>query len=219
MDVSNNFFGKIRGAWFAFLTVISVGFGVFVALFIYLPVDPSYSILSNYISDLGAGSIGSRIVFSIGMILGAIFLIFLILYISRYLKEKEEKSQLIWGYEASGIIAGLGLVLIGFFPLDRALIYAYSMHYLAAVIFFSFIAISNIYIGYIEYKNSNFSKIMAILSFLSGIFSAVFIGGFIIQESGFIAPQVFIYLSEWTFFALITIWLIIHGIYFWKKKE
>lgn len=219
MDVSNNFFGKIRGAWFAFLTVISVGFGVFVALFIYLPVDPSYSILSNYISDLGAGPIGSRIVFSIGMILGAIFLIFLILYISRYLKEKEEKSQLIWGYEAPGIIAGLGLVLIGFFPLDRALIYAYSMHYLAAVIFFSFIAISNIYIGYIEYKNSNFSKIIAILSFLSGIFSAVFIGGFIIQESGFIAPQVFIYLSEWTFFALITIWLIIHGIYFWKKKE
>jgi hypothetical membrane protein len=55
MALNEKFFGKIRGGIFAFLTLLAVGFGVFVALFIYLPVDPSYSILSNYISDLGAG--------------------------------------------------------------------------------------------------------------------------------------------------------------------
>ena len=93
------------------------------------------------------------------------------------------------------------------------------MHYLAAIIFFSFIAISNIYLGFIEYKDSDFSKIMAIISFLSGIFAAIFIGGFIIQETELFPPYTFIYLSEWTFFALIILWLIIHGLYFWKKKE
>jgi len=95
MGILEKVFGKIKGGYFAFLTLIAVGFGIFVALIIYLPVDPSFSILSNYISDLGAGPIGSRIIFSIGMILGGIFMIFLITFISRYLKGKEEKSQLI----------------------------------------------------------------------------------------------------------------------------
>ncbi|MFX0001595.1 MAG: DUF998 domain-containing protein [Candidatus Hodarchaeota archaeon] len=218
MGLFDKIFGKIKGAYFAFLTLISVGFGIFVALFIYLPIDPSYSIFLNYISDLGAGPIGSRFVFSIGMILGAIFLILLILYISGFLKIKEERSQRILGFQASGTIAGLGLILIGIFPLDSTMIVAYFMHSIAAVIFFSFIAISNFYLGYIEYKNSEFSKILAIISIISAILSAIFIGGFIIQESGIIEPQVFVYLSEWTFLAFVTIWLIAHGIYFWKKK-
>jgi len=219
MDIIEKVFGKIRGAYFALLTLFAVGFGVFVALLIYLPVDPNFSILSNYISDLGAGPIGSRIVFSIGMIFGAIFLIFLVLYITEYLKKAEENYQLILGFQAPAIIAEMGLILIGIFPLDRAVFFSYSMHFLATVIFFSFTAISDIYLGYIEYKNNEFSKIMAIVSFFSGIFSAIFIGGFIIQESGLFDPQVFVYLSEWTFFAFVTIWLIIHGMHFWKKRE
>ncbi len=219
MNIFDKFYEKIRGAYFAFLTLLAVGFGIFVALFIYLPGDPSYSILSNYISDLGAGPIGSRIVFSIGMILGAIFMIFLILYISMYFKKKEEKSQLIWGFQSTGLIAEVGLILIGIFPLDRAVILAYSIHFFAVLIFFGFTAISNIYIGYIEYKNSEFPKLFAIISFLTGIFSAIFVGGFTIQELLQIPPQAFVYLSEWTFLVFISIWLIIHGIYFWKKGE
>ena len=92
-------------------------------------------------------------------------MIFLILYISGYLKIKEEQSQLIWGFQNTGIIAELGLILIGIFPLDRAMTVAYFIHFVAAVIFFIFLAISNLYLGYIEYKNSEFSKIMAIVSF------------------------------------------------------
>jgi hypothetical membrane protein len=218
MDSNEKVFGKLRGGTFAFLTLIAVGFGIFVALFFYLPED-SYSILTNYISDLGAGPIGSRIVFSIGMIIGAIFLILLILFISNYLKEKEEKSQLIWGFQNAGLVAEVGLILIGIFPLDQTIAFSYSMHYLAAIIFFGFTAISNIYLGFIEFKNSDFSKIMAIISFLSGILSALFIGGFIIQESGFITPQTFVYLSEWAFFVFVTLWLLVHGIYFWKKRD
>jgi len=219
MNLFDKFFDKIKGAYFAFLTLLAVGFGILVALFIYLPVDPSYNILSNYISDLGAGPIGSRIIFSIGMILGAIFMIFLILYISWYLKRKEEKSQLIWGFQSTGLIAEVGLILIGIFPLDRADTLVFSIHFFAAVIFFGFIAISNIYFGYIEYKNSEFPKIYAIISFLTGIVSAIFIFGFIIQELVPIPKQAFVFLSEWTFLAFVSIWLIVHGIYFWKKRE
>ncbi|MFX1309931.1 MAG: DUF998 domain-containing protein [Promethearchaeota archaeon] len=217
MDFLEKLYGKIRGAYFAFLTLLAVGFGIFVALIIYFPVDPTYSIFSNYISDLGAGPIGSTIVFSIGMILGAIFFIFLILYISRYLKNKEEKSQLRWGFQSTGVIAGLGLIMIGIFPLDRTNTFIFTIHFIAALIFFSFLAISFIYLGYIEYKNSEFSTYLSIITFLSGILSAIFVIGFLIQEFELVPPHVFVYLSEWTFFIFVTLWLITHGIYFWKK--
>ena len=143
IESNEKIFGKLRGGIFAILTLIAVGFGIVLALFFYLPED-SYSILSNYISDLGAGPTSSRIIFSIGMILGAIFMIFLVVYISKFLKEKEVRSQLIWGFKDAGLVAEIALLLIGIFPLDRALVYAYSMHYLAAIIFFSFIAISSL---------------------------------------------------------------------------
>ena len=217
MDFLEKLYGKIRGAYFAFLTLLAVGFGIFVALIIYFPVDPTYSIFSNYISDLGAGPIGSTIVFSIGMILGAFFFIILILYISRYLKNKEEKSQLRWGFQSTGVIAGIGLIMIGIFPLDRTNTFIFTIHFIAALIFFSFLAISFIYLGYIEYKNSEFSTYLSIITFLSGILSAIFVIGFLIQEFELVPPQVFVYLSEWTFFIFVTLWLITHGIYFWKK--
>lgn len=217
MDFLEKLYGKIRGAYFAFLTLLAVGFGIFVALIIYFPVDPTYSIFSNYISDLGAGPIGSTIVFSIGMILGAFFFIFLILYISRYLKNKEEKSQLRWGFQSTGVIAGIGLIMIGIFPLDRTNTFIFTIHFIAALIFFSFLAISFIYLGYIEYKNSEFSPYLSIITFLSGILSAIFVIGFLIQEFELVPPHVFVYLSEWTFFIFVTLWLITHGIYFWKK--
>ena len=218
IESNEKIFGKLRGGIFAILTLIAVGFGIVLALFFYLPED-SYSILSNYISDLGAGPTNSRIVFSIGMIFGAIFMIILIISISKYLKDKEVRTQVIWGFKGAGLVAEIGLLFIGIFPLDRALVFAYSMHYLAAIIFFSFTAISNIYLGFIEYKDSDFSKIMAIISFLSGTFAAIFIGWFVIQETELFPPYAFIYLSEWTFFALISLWLIIHGLYFMKKRE
>ena len=41
-------FDKIKGAYFAFLTLLAVGFGIFVALFIYITEDPTYGITSNY---------------------------------------------------------------------------------------------------------------------------------------------------------------------------
>ncbi|MFX1303195.1 MAG: DUF998 domain-containing protein, partial [Promethearchaeota archaeon] len=215
MSISDRFYEKIKGGYFAFLTLIAVGFGIFVALFIYLPVDPSYSIFSNYISDLGAGPIGSRIIFSIGMILGAIFMIFFILYVSIYLKKKEEKSQLIWGFQNTGLFAEVGLIIIGIFPLEQVGTLTYSFHFFGALIFFVFIAVSTIYFGYIEYKNSEFPKIYAIISFLTGGFSAIFISGFVIQELVPIPKNTFVYLSEWTFLVFVSIWLIIHGIYFW----
>lgn len=219
MSILDKIYQKIKGGYFAFLALLAIAFGMFIAMLIYLPDDPSYSILTNYISDLGAGPIGSRVIFTIGMILGAIFLIFLLLYIGRYLTNIEEKSQRIWIFLYPGLIAELGLILIGIFPLDRTDDTAFTIHSIAAVIFFLFTAISNLGLGYIEFKNNDFSKFFGLISVISGIFSAIFAFGFILQEYSVLADQPFVYLSEWIFFAFTTIWLLIHGIFFLKKRE
>ena len=219
MSILDKIYEKIRGGYFAFLALIAVAFGMFVSLIIYLQDDPSFSILTNYISDLGAGPISSRIVFSIGMIVGAVFLIFLQLFIGKYLKRIEEKSQRIWIFLYAGVVAELGLIFIGIYPLDRADDTAFAIHSIAAVIFFVFTAISNLGLGYIEFKNSKFSKFFALISVIAGLFSAIFAVGFIIQEYSVLGNHQFIYLSEWIFFAFTTIWLIIHGLYFLKKRD
>ncbi len=219
MSILDKIYEKIKGGYFAFLALLAVAFGIFIGLIFYLPDYPSFSILTNYISDIGAGPIASRVIFSIGMILGAVFLIFLLLYVGKYLTSIEEKSQRIWIFLYPGLIAELGLILLGIFPLDRSDDTAFAIHSIAAVIFFLFTAISNLGLGYIEFKNSEFSKFFALISVISGIFSAIFAFGFIIQEYSVLEDQQFIYLSEWIYFAFTTIWLIIHGLFFLKKRE
>ncbi len=218
MSLLDKIYEKVKGGYFAFLTLLAIAFGMLIAFFIYLPDNPSFSILTNYISDLGVEPIGSRVFFSIGMILGALFLIFFLLYLGKYLKKIEEKSQRIWIFLYPGVIAELGLILLGLFPLDRTEDTAFAIHSIAAVIFFLFTAISNLGFGYIEFKNSEFPKFFALISVISGIFSTIFAFGFILQEYSVLENQPFIYLSEWIFFAFTMIWLIIHGIFFLKKK-
>ena len=112
-----------------------------------------------------------------------------------------------------------GLIFIGIFPLDRTNDASFTIHAIAAILFFIFTAISNLGFGYIEFKNSEFSKLFALISVIAGMFSAIFAIGFIFQEFSLLEDQPFIYLSEWIFFAFTTIWLIIHGIIFLKKGE
>ena len=219
MSILDKIYEKIKGGYFAFLALLAIAFGVFVSLIFFFADNPSFSILTHYISDIGAGPSASRVIFSIGMILGAVFLIFLLLFIGKYLKSIEEKSQRIWIFLYPGVIAELGLILIGIYPLDRADSTVFAIHSLAAVIFFIFTAISNLGLGYIEFKNSEFSKFYALISVITGIFSAIFAFGFIIQEYSVLGSHQFIYLSEWIFLAFITIWLIIHGLLFMKKRE
>ena len=219
MSILDKTYEKVKGAYFAFLALLAIGIGMLIALMIYLPEDPSFSISTNYISDLGVDPIGSRIVFSIGMILGAIFLILFFLYIARYLRQIEEKSQRIWIFLYSGLVAELGLIFIGIFPLDRTNETFFVLHAISAVIFFVFTGFSSLGMGYIEYKNSKFSKVLAPISILPGVFSLVFSLVFVIQEFSTLPEQPFVYLTEWFFFVFISIWLIVHGFYFWKKKE
>jgi len=209
--------GKKNGYFFLFLTLLAAAIGLFGALFIYLPANPSFSMLSNYISDLSAGPLPAKILFGIGMGLGGLFLILSVIYITNNLKQQDKGKNLVQLYSFTGIIGGLGLIVIGIFPLDPAINLAYEIHRISALFFFGFTAISFFCFGYIEYKYTEFSKVLSIISLLTGILMGIFIIGFVIQEYSVVPRQSLIYLTEWGFFGVITIWLITHGLAFRKK--
>jgi hypothetical membrane protein len=210
-------FEKIKGSYFAFITLIAAGFGLFGSLFLYLPENPSFSMISNYISDLSGGPLSARIIWAIGIGFAGLFLMFLIIYISNNLKQKEVSKNLVWIYLITGIIGAIGLILTGVFPLDPAMYFSYEVHRIGGILFFSFSSISFFCLGYIEYKDSILSKVHSVLSLIIGLITAIFIIGFIIQEYSAVPRQPFVYLTEWLFFGVITIWLILHGLSFRKK--
>ena len=213
----NKIFNKINGYYFAFLALFAAGLGLFGALFLYLPEDPTFSMFSNYISDLSGGPLGAKIIWGIGMSFAGLFLILVVIYASNNLKEKGGKNSLIRIYLTTGIIGAIGLILTGLFPLDPSVNFPYEVHRIGGILFFSFSSISFLCLGYIEYKESILSKVHSVLSLIIGLIMAIFIIGFIIQEYSVAPKQPFVYLTEWLFFGLITIWLILHGLSFRKK--
>ncbi|MFW9773215.1 MAG: hypothetical protein ACFFFB_05055 [Candidatus Heimdallarchaeota archaeon] len=213
------FFEKINGAYFAFLAFIATGAGLLVALMFYLPFNSSYSIFTNYSCDLQAGPIGALISYSIGLVLLAIFSIFLMLYITRDLKKNGIDDKLTLIYIITGVIGQIWLILIGIFPLNPAITLPYEIHRISMCFFFSIMAFNFIWLGYLQYTNTGYSKLIAIIAILAGIFAGLSFGGVIIQEYTPVARNAFGYLSVWTLYVFIVLWLIGQGIYFWKKGK
>ncbi|MFW9895786.1 MAG: hypothetical protein ACFFD7_08275 [Candidatus Thorarchaeota archaeon] len=213
------FFEKVNGAYFAFLALISAGVSLLVAVMLYLPFNPSFSIFTNYPCDLQAGPIGALISYSTGIVLLAIFTIFLMLYITRDLKKNGIDNKLTLIYIITGVIGQIVLILGGIFPLNPAITLAYEIHRIAVPVGMGLFAFNYIWLGYLQYPNTEYSKLIAIIAILAGIFSGLFFGGFIIQEYTPVARNALVYLIEWTLYALIILWLIGQGIYFWKKGK
>ena len=80
-------------------------------------------------------------------------------------------------------------------------------------------AINFIIIGYLEYKNAEYSNLLAIIGIITGLLSAMFAIGFLIVENTPIARNSVVYLSVWTATTFFMFWLIGHGLYFWKNKK
>lgn len=213
------FFEKINGAYFAFLALLVLTVGMMISLAFYLPFNPSFSIFTNYPCDLSAGPTEAVIAISTGFILSTIFWFFFTLYIARDLKAQEVNNKMVTLFLITGIIAQACFIIIGIFPLDPAISLAYQIHKIGSSFLFSFMAFHFIFIGYLEYKNAEYSNLLAIIGILTGLLCAMFVIGFLIVENTPIARNLVVYLSVWTATTFFMLWLIGHGLYFWKKKK
>ena len=87
MNKIETFFDKIPGYFFGFLTLAVGLLGAGLAIFLYILDDPSYSILTNFISDLSVGPNGSDLVFFWFVLIMGIVVFPFYLYSTKYLQK------------------------------------------------------------------------------------------------------------------------------------
>ena len=125
----------IRHGWkFAVLGAIWGSFVLLVSVLLYSITEP-YSIVNDYVSNLGVGPNGSALVFGIGSaIMGLLYVPFLLILTSHILKLGNEKVRwIIYAAFICGSIAVIGLLILCFNSMAPATI---SIHATGAGIYF-----------------------------------------------------------------------------------
>lgn len=218
MEKLDKFYKKINGNYFGLISVFIAASSITVAQLLYMAVDPTFSITTNFISDLGAGPNNSDVVFNIGMILTGIFLIPYFTYLGWYLQKKDKNMNSLIKGMIAGLIASIGLILVGFFPLDPETLYSYNMHIIAAGILFYGLLIMLFIYGISEYINPEIPNLLSILSFIAAILFGAFITIVIIQYSSTTPFEAYTYIIEWIGLWATGIWTIAHIYYTLKNK-
>ena len=148
----DRFYEKFNGSYFAFLGAGTSIASIFIALILYLAVDPTFTITKNYISDLGDGYNYSNVIFNIGHIFSGIFLALFFLYFARLLHNMGINNLTYMLLLISGMIYSIGTILVGIFPSKSA----YEMHLIGAVLIFFGMFFIYISFSVSEYKISEF---------------------------------------------------------------
>lgn len=208
MEYIDTFYKKTNGNYFVFIgTGISL-FSKLIAILLYIQVNPSFTILTNYISDLGDGPNNSNLVFNVGMILSGIINAIFILYLMRYLQTRGGNRNLTILSFIAGLIAVSGSILVGVFTSQKAS----EMHILGAALAFSGNFFALILFSLTELKVADIPKKYATLGFFLAPLSVLFLLFYLLLNTvtGF-SRELTIFI-EWMAFFAITTWLIIQGI-------
>ena len=218
MEKFDKLFDKLNGGYLCFIILIINIVLNQIAQAYYMPFNPDYSIFTNYISDMGAGPIETKILITLNNVILGILNFFLIFFIVRDLEKRDANKNLIMISLIFGIIMCISLIFTGLFLLEPATPVAYEIHRIATVFFFSSLAILMLVYGYLEIKLPDFTKLLVIISIILGIFSLIFMIGFVIVEYTAVPRQTFVYFIEhMTIYAFIPL-LIAHGVFFIRNK-
>ena len=186
----------VVGALIGFLTATT-------AILLYISGDPTFSFFTHWVSHLGVGPNGSDIVFNGGMVYSGIISWIYSLYLARYLHKNGALKILIIISLGCGIILGIGLLLLGVFPLDLI----FGIHNIAAGLFFYGGMFSCIIYGITAYFTPSISKLHSIIGFM---IATVFLSYIIINSLPFNIS--FKMAAEWSVFFAIPSWILSQGI-------
>ena len=186
----------VVGALIGFLTAIT-------AISLYISGDPTFSFFTHWVSHLGVGPNGSDLVFNGGMVYSGIISGIYSLYLAGYLHKKGALKFLIIISLGCGIILGIGLLLIGIFPLEII----FGIHNIAAGFFFYGGMFSCIVYGITAYLTPSISKLQSIIGFM---IASVFLSYIVINSLPINIS--FKMAAEWAVFFAIPTWILSQGI-------
>ena len=211
MERLNGFYEKFPGSYVAYIAFIFAV--IFMSISVILYNDPTFSLFTHYISDLGASTKGSSLLWNISMIISAPLRVVFGFYLLTFLKTKgsNEKSIKITAYTI--VIAAVGSVIIALNPHDVSRMF----HMIGAFIYFFGVVIIQVKISKMELNAEGIPKYLPLIGLVVVVNYALFIS-FEISE---IISDLFRLLAcffEWMALFSILGWLLIHGLYLHRIK-
>ncbi len=203
----NIFFHRIEGIIFGSLSWTTAFCSFTIAVALYIKVDPSYSIFTHYLSDLGAGKNYSNLSLFIGLALTTNYQILFYYSIGLTLKQKKSNWKLIKIAMGTAIIGSMSLFTVIPFISDPGNPKFNIMHGILGGIHFGLMAIAFLFYGISELLNPFISNKFTIISFSS----ALFYGLNLIFSN--------IYIFYWLAIVGIFLWVFVHIIFLIRSKE
>jgi hypothetical membrane protein len=214
MEKIDILYKRLKGSYFIFLGIcLSILFNT-IAIILYRQVDPTFTMFSNFFSDLGDGPNNSNIVFNAGMIISGLFGIFIFLYLMRFLQEKKGNSRIILSAFIMGFIASIGTIMVGIFTVKTAPI----MHVIGAAFSFFGNFFALILFAKTEFSISEISKKYSISGFILASFNFIYLIFFFLLYLNIGISKELTIVTEWLAIFANIIWLFLQGVFTLKEK-
>ena len=206
MDKLNEFYKKFPGSYVAYIGFIfSV---VFMSIAIVLYGDPNFSIFTHYLSDLGASTRNSALIWNLSFILTVPIRLIFGFYLLKFLETRgaTKKSIKITFYFM--VISAIGSILIGLNPHDISR----PFHLFGAFTYFIGVVVIQINISRMELKVKNIPKYLPFVGLLVVACYLLFLG-FEISELISESFKLLACFFEWMAYFSLMAWLVLHGYY------
>ncbi len=211
-------FFDINGGYFGIIGFILTSLSVILASILYSSVNPAFNIISNAVSDLGTGPNMSNIIYNIGTIITGICQFPFYLSLVKYLQDKKANLYLAQIVKLTFMTSAIGLIVLGVIPFRRENAIFFLGHGSAAATHYVAGSFAFIFYGLFEILILKFSKMLGIISFLTGIIYGILWVGYL-TNFVFRIPQVEVnYTLQWIGLAGILIWSLLHSIFLFKTK-
>jgi len=206
MEKLNGFYERFPGSYIAYIGFI---FSVaFMSIAIVLYNDPNFTIFTHYISDLGASTRDSALVWNISMILTVPIRILFGFYLLKFLENRgaEKKTIKITAYFM--VISAIGTIVLALNPHDISRL----LHMLGAFVYFIGVVVIQVNISKMELRAENVPKYLPIVGILVIACYVLFLG-FEISELVSESFKLLACFFEWMAYFSLMAWLVLHGYY------
>jgi hypothetical membrane protein len=174
MERINKFYYKVNGSIFYFIGVAISIISIVTSIILYTAGGASYSILANFVSDLGATTAPNNafIAFNMGLIINSIISPFGTLFLALFFLDNDNiKKWIVWFWILINIISSIATFLVALFPEDIMI----GPHIVAAIITFFFGMLSYVIYGFIVIFAEKIGKYHSIPGFSLAVISIIFI--------------------------------------------
>ena len=212
-------FIRYNGGYFGIIGALSMALSALISFFLNSSVNPSFNIISNAVSDLVSGPVISRIIFSVGLIIASFCQIPTYISLINNFTNKESYAFLFKITALSSFLSIFSHNILSLVPSERNILPIFLIHGIAAGIHYVTGTISLILIGRIELSKIKVSKILGIISYITGALYGIVWIRYLLSLIVGIEELFMYYLFQWFSLVGVILWSSFHGIFLLKAKK